>query len=123
MTDLRASFLRSNQTIAERRLWQKLQSKRCAGRRFRRQFRLGAYIVDFVCLSDRLVVEVDGESHNHTIARDEERSRWIESQGFRIVRFTNDDVRYRLEGVVQMIEAEILGATVLKTEQKGISPT
>ena len=123
MTDLRASFLRCNQTIAERRLWQKLQSKRCAGRGFRRQFRLGAYIVDFVCLSDRLVVEVDGESHNHTIAQDEERSRWIESQGFRIVRFTNDDVRYRLEGVVQMIEAEILGATVLKTEQKGISPT
>jgi very-short-patch-repair endonuclease len=70
-----------------------------------------------------LVVEVDGESHNHTIARDEERSRWIESQGFRIVRFTNDDVRYRLEGVVQMIEAEILGATVLKEEQNRISQT
>ncbi len=123
MTDLHASFLRSNQTIAERRLWQKLQSKRCAGRRFRRQFRLGAYIVDFICLSDRLIFEVDGESHNHTIAKDEERSRWIESQGFRIGRFTNDDVRYRLEGVVQMIEAEILGGTVLKTEQNGISPT
>jgi very-short-patch-repair endonuclease len=123
MTDLQAAFLRSNQTIAERRLWQKLQAKRRAGRRFRRQFRLGAYIVDFVCLSDRLIVEVDDESHNHTIAQDEERSRWIERQGFRIVRFTNDDVRYRLEGVVQMIEAEILGATVLKTEQNGISST
>jgi len=123
MTDFHASFLRSNQTLAERRLWQKLQAKRCAGRRFRRQFRLGTYIVDFICLSDRLVVEVDGESHNHTIAQDEERSRWIESQGFRIVRFTNDDVRYRLEGVTQRIEAEILGATIVKKEQNGISPT
>jgi very-short-patch-repair endonuclease len=111
MTDPQASFLRNNQTIAERRLWQKLQAKQCANRRFRRQFRLGSYIVDFVCLSARLIVEVDGESHNHTIDRDHERSRWLESQGFRIVRCTNDDMRYRLEGVVQMIEAAVLGAT------------
>jgi very-short-patch-repair endonuclease len=114
MSDLQASFLRGNQTIAERRLWQKLQAKRCANRRFRRQFRLGPYIVDFICLSARLVVEVDGDSHNHTIDRDRERSRWIESQGFRIIRFTNDDVRYRLAGVVQMIEVEVLGATNTK---------
>nr|WP_263641756.1 endonuclease domain-containing protein [Hypericibacter adhaerens] len=68
------------------------------------------YVVDFICLSARLVVEVDGESHNHTIDRDVERSRWLESQGFRVVRFTNDDVRYRLEGVVQMIATELHGA-------------
>jgi very-short-patch-repair endonuclease len=111
MTDSPVSYLRSHQTIAERRLWQKLQAKRCANRRFRRQSRLGSYVVDFVCLSARLIVEVDGESHNHTIDRDHERSRWLESQDFRIVRFTNDDVRYRLEGVVRMIAAEVLGVT------------
>lgn len=110
--DSRVQLLRRNPTEAERLLWHQLRRKRVAERRFRRQYRLGRYIVDFVCLSARLVVEVDGPYHDLTFDGDQRRTRWLEKQGFRLIRFSNLDVMSNLEGVVRMIEGETAQAAL-----------
>ena len=85
MKHSKAKELRKNSTAAERILWQQLRLRQLGEYKFRRQHPLGAYIVDFVCLEKRLVVEIDGGHHNTQVLRDEGRSAWIESQGFRIL--------------------------------------
>jgi very-short-patch-repair endonuclease len=107
MADPYVKFLRRNQTAAETLLWHQLRRKRVDNRGFRRQYRLGPYIVDFVCLTARLVIEVDGDSHDLTYENDQRRPRWLEGQGFRVIRFWNHDVTSNLDGVVRTIEAEI----------------
>jgi len=107
MADRRAQFLRRNLTEAERLLWHQLRDRRVGGVRFRRQYRLGAYVVDFVCLQVRLVIEVDGPSHEFTLEADQRRTEWLENQGFRVIRFTNDQVMKNLSGTIQMIEAAL----------------
>jgi len=109
MADERVQFLRQNQTEAEVLLWHQLRDKRVGGLRFRRQYRLGPFIVDFVCLSARLVIEVDGPSHELTVDADVRRTRWLEDQGFRVLRFSNDQVMHDLAGVVQTIGAVLIG--------------
>ncbi|WP_342239837.1 endonuclease domain-containing protein [Inquilinus sp. OTU3971] len=109
MADPRVQFLRRNQTEAELLLWHQLRDKRVGGLRFRRQYRLGPYIVDFACLSARLVIEVDGPTHELTFDADTRRTRWLEDQGFHVMRFTNDQVMHELAGVVQTIGAVLTG--------------
>jgi len=92
MTDPVVKKLRQNSTEAEAKLWYQLRRKQVGGLRFRRQYRLGNYIVDFVCLPARLIIEVDGGQHAEQVARDEARTAWLESQGFRVIRFWNSDV-------------------------------
>jgi very-short-patch-repair endonuclease len=105
--DVQVKFLRQHQTYTERKLWQQLRRKQIGARRFRRQYRLGRYIVDFVCLSTRLIIEIDGASHDVKIKQDETRTTWLESQGFRLLRFSNEQVLYDLDSVVQTITAEL----------------
>jgi very-short-patch-repair endonuclease len=107
LPDPHVKFLRSHETLAEKRLWQQLCRKRIGNRRFRRQYRLGRYIVDFVCLSARLIIEIDGPSHEFTAGRDELRTRWLTDQGFRVIRFSNEDVLFNLDSVVRTIDAEL----------------
>ena len=107
MVDPRVRTLRQNQTEAERLLWRQLRGKRVGGLRFRRQQPLGSFIVDLVCLPARLVIEVDGPSHDLTMDADERRTLWLEGQGFRVLRFTNDQVRYHLPDVVDAIAAAL----------------
>ena len=104
MTNPRIKHLRRNATEAETLLWHQLRLKRVGERRFRRQFPLGDYIVDFVCLSAKIVVEMDGESHGQTVEFDARRTRWLEARGYRVVRFTNGEVMANLDGVVRTIE-------------------
>ncbi|WP_342241365.1 endonuclease domain-containing protein [Inquilinus sp. OTU3971] len=113
VVDPRVRALRQSQTEAERLLWRQLRGKRVGDLRFRRQYPLGNFIVDFVCLAARLVIEVDGPSHDLTVDADERRTRWLESQGFRVLRFTNDQVRYRLPDVVDAIAAALPGEEVI----------
>lgn len=101
----RARELRSNMTEAERRLWQVLRERQVDGCKFRRQQPIGTYIADFACLQSRLIVEVDGGHHGSDA--DGERDAWLRSQGFRVLRFWNNDVMENLEGVYQSIEAEL----------------
>ena len=101
----RAKQLRRAMTRAETLLWRHLKADRLAGLNFRRQTPIGNYIADFVAHSCKLVVEVDGESHDfdERIRHDAKRDEWFASRGYRVLRFTNDDVMKNLEGVVLMI--------------------
>jgi very-short-patch-repair endonuclease len=92
-------------TRAETLLWRHLKANRLAGLGFRRQSPMGNYIADFVAHSCKIVVEVDGESHDfeERIRHDERRDAWFASRGYRVFRFTNDDVMKNLEGVANAI--------------------
>jgi very-short-patch-repair endonuclease len=92
-------------TRAENLLWRHLKAHRLARLGFRRQSPMGNYIADFVAHSCKLVVEVDCESHNFEsrLRHDERRDEWFASRGYRVLRFTNDDVMKNLEGVVLAI--------------------
>ena len=98
-----ARQLRKTMTPAEWKLWTFLSANRCCNYKFRRQVPIGRCIGDFVCFSVRLVIEIDGESHDQTEAYDRERTRWFESQGYEVLRFQNHDVINNVEGVWQVI--------------------
>src|SRR5712671_1507787 len=102
----RARKLRASQTSAEGRLWQALRNRKLARWKFRRQHPLDRYIVDFVTLEGKLVVEVDGVTHATAAAlkRDEERTRVLEALGFLVVRVSNVDVYGNIDGVLEMID-------------------
>jgi very-short-patch-repair endonuclease len=99
----RARALRNRLTDTEQHLWQRLRRKQLSGHRFRRQVPLGRYIVDFTCFEARVIVEVDGGQHAEDIMRDWERDHWLSSQGFRVLRFWNNDVLRETDAVVEMI--------------------
>ena len=103
----RARALRKNLTDAERAMWAMLRGHRLNGLRFRRQFPIGPFIADFVCLTARLVIEIDGGQHFSDDAemRDARRTVLIESKGFRILRFSNHDVLTNRSGVLETIAA------------------
>ena len=99
---VRARQLRRGQTDAEGVLWRQLRARRLAGYRFRRQHPIGPYVVDFVCLEAKLVIEVDGASHEDQ-TRDERRDRDLALRGYRSIRVWNNDVYESLDGVVDLI--------------------
>ena len=100
----RARELRSQQTGPELKLWNAIRNRQLAGLKFRRQHSIGFFVVDFCCLSKKLIIELDGESHNETNAEsDRERQIWLEKNGFTVVRFENDDVLKDLDGVLEAI--------------------
>jgi very-short-patch-repair endonuclease len=102
-----ARRLRNAPTEAERRLWSLLRKRQLDGCRFRRQIPLGPYVADFMCLKERLVVEVDGGQHAVRQDQDAKRTRWLESQGFRVLRFWNNEVFGNLAGVAEVIRASL----------------
>lgn len=90
-------------TEAERRLWHSLRLRQIDGHKFRRQYPLGRYIVDFVCLERKLIVEVDGSQHSERKVEDTIRSQWLRNKGFRVVRFWNNEIMSNLDGVTTVI--------------------
>ncbi len=100
MANERARALRRQLTDAEQKLWSILRLRKLGGLKFRRQFPIGPYIADFVCLERRLVIEVDGGQHAVTAKQeDAARTAWLQTQGFRVLRFWNNDVLGNPEGV------------------------
>lgn len=91
-----------NPTPAERVLWKHLRHNR-AGSHFRRQYATGHYIVDFVCFSRKLIIEIDGPWHDLRSEREMRRTKFLESHGFRILRFSNEDVFLRTRQVIEEI--------------------
>ena len=85
-------------------MWRALSRRQIAGARFNRQVPVGPYIADFAARSEKLIVEVDGGQHDAQAAYDEARTRYLEAQGWRVIRFWNNDVLRNLEGVVATIE-------------------
>ena len=88
----KARHLRDQATDAEKKLWGLLRSRQLARCKFRRQVSVGRFIVDFVCFEKRLVLELDGGHHQDQAAYDEQRTTWLASQGFRVLRFWNHQV-------------------------------
>ena len=100
--------LRRNQTDAERPLWKHLRDRRFEGFKFRRQRPLGRYIVDLICLEERLIVEVDGGQHSGRQMYDSERDQWLGSQGYRVLRFWNNQVLNEIDAVKEAILATLV---------------
>jgi very-short-patch-repair endonuclease len=106
---LRARQLRANASDAEQKLWRLLRQKRLNGLRFRRQFPLGPYFADFVCLPARLVIEVDGSQHGEAsqAAHDMRRTAWLSRDNFRVIRFWASEVMTNINAVMEGIEAAL----------------
>ncbi|MDO8837837.1 MAG: endonuclease domain-containing protein [Parvibaculum sp.] len=102
----RARSLRINRTDAEARLWLHLRNRMLGGAKFRRQVPVGPYIADFLCAEHMLIVELDGGQHADNPA-DERRTRFLESKGYRVIRFWNPDVLTNTDGVLEMILTEL----------------
>ena len=99
----KARNLRVASTDFERLLWTHLRGRRLGNFKFRRQQPICGYIVDFVCVETRLVIELDGGQHSEHVAQDAHRTVMLEKNGFRVVRFWNDEVLKNLEGVLEQI--------------------
>jgi very-short-patch-repair endonuclease len=101
-----ARALRRNQTDAERILWNQLRNLQLDGVKFRRQHPIGNYIVDFDSLDRKLIIELDGGQHNEEQVKekDEQRTKWLESEGYKILRFWDNDVLSNTEGVILLIQ-------------------
>jgi very-short-patch-repair endonuclease len=103
MSTERARSLRRRQSDAERKLWQALRARRTDGLKFKRQVPIGRYIADFMCFECKLIVELDGNQHAEKATYDGERTRWLEAQGFRVVRYGNYDALSNLDATVRDI--------------------
>ncbi len=112
-----ARRLRNTMTPAERALWRLLRADQLRGYRFRRQAAIGPYIVDFVCFSRKLIVELDGPQHEEAdaVRHDENRTRWLAAHGYRVLRFRN----HRLDEEVQLVVDEILHALEVEAPMAG----
>jgi very-short-patch-repair endonuclease len=103
-----ARQLRVNQTDAEKVLWNRIRNRQIDGHKFVRQLPISGYICDFVCREKQLVIEVDGGQHNESTA-DVIRDRRLAEEGYKVIRFWNNDVLGNLEGVLLTIQSELRG--------------
>ena len=128
-----AKSLRKAMTDAERRLWYLLRAHRLRAFKFKRQAPVGDYVVDFVCFEKRLIVEADGGQHAESDS-DEKRTKWLTKEGFRVLRFWNNEVLSNtnavLEQIVDALEARnpspgtpLRGAPPSPTRGEGKKPT
>ena len=104
---LRSRDLRNNATDAERAMWMRLRSRQLRGIRFNRQVPIGPFIGDFVARTAKLVIELDGGQHASRSESDAQRTQFLEAQGYRVIRFWNNDVLTNIEGVMVLIEAAL----------------
>jgi very-short-patch-repair endonuclease len=93
-------------TDAERKLWSALRDRQLDGAKFRRQQPIGPFVADFVCQERRLIIEADGGQHAES-ANDARRTKFLESKGYRVLRFWNNDILRNLDGVAQVIAAAL----------------
>ena len=100
----RARQLRKELTLAERKLWSYLRGNQLNGISFRRQHAIGNYIVDFVAIKQKLVIELDGSQHLEQEEYDTERTAFLESQGFKVIRFWNHEIMTDTDRVLRAID-------------------
>jgi very-short-patch-repair endonuclease len=108
-----ARRLRKRTTDAEQKLWFFLRRRALDGCRFRRQAPIGRYFVDFICHERRLIVEVDGSQHAERQAYDAARTQWLEAQGYKVLRFWNNDVLQNTDSVREQIYSALRAQTPL----------
>jgi very-short-patch-repair endonuclease len=104
----RARELRRRSTEAEKRLWAELRNRRLRGFKFRRQVWIGPFVVDFVCVDERLVVELDGSQHADRSDYDGRRSEVLAGEGYQVIRFWNNEVTENIAGVLDAIVAALV---------------
>jgi len=120
----RARQLRHQDVPAERILWQRLRNRQLDGLKFRRQVSIGPYFADFLCAELKLIIELDGASHDVCIIRDIKRTRWLEANGYRVVRFRNSDMFDHTDAVLNAILRECgLRASEALTPHPGPLPS
>ena len=107
----RAKELRRNMTDAEKLLWSKIRRDQIDKLPFRKQVAIGNYVADFACLPIKLVIEVGGGQHDWQKAQDDVRTAWLESRGYRVVRFWNNEVLGNINGVLEALVAVVRGMT------------
>jgi len=99
----RSRELRQSQTDVEAKLWRHLRDRRLGGYKFRRQYPFGRYVVDFVCIEQRVIVEVDGGQHINQAKYDVRRANYLNRIGFTVLRYWDDDALLRTEDVLENI--------------------
>jgi len=108
---IKARVLRRRQTESENILWKALRNRKLNGLKFRRQVALGRYIVDFICVEEKIIIEVDGSSHIGRDVYDNNRDRFFRSHGLKTLRFTNIQIKESLDLVLEKISREISART------------
>jgi len=103
-----ARMLRKRSTSAENLLWQQLRGRQLEGHKFRRQQPVGPYILDFVNFEKRIVIELDGGQHAIKKDSDKKRDQWLKVEGFKVLRFWNNDIFENLEGSLEVIRKRLL---------------
>jgi very-short-patch-repair endonuclease len=120
LNKIRARAIRRVPTDAERKLWWHLRYRLALpDTHFRRQVHLGRYIADFVSHSLKLIIELDGGQHAVQMARDAGRTKFLESRGYRVLRFWNNDVLQNIDGVLEMIQSTILATPTPNPSPQG----
>jgi very-short-patch-repair endonuclease len=116
---MRARELRNNMTETERRMWSRLCNRQIGGYKFRRQFPVGPYVVDFICLTARLAIEVDGPLHEEDA--DDRKTRWLEAKGYRVLRVPVGDIDESFDDVIHGIYLELTeGAIPTRISPPGV---
>lgn len=102
----KARYLRNNQTPQERKLWTIIRNRQFFGYRFLRQYCIGSYIVDFICREKKIIIEIDGGQHNQPsdIEYDIQRTEYLNSKGYKVIRFWNNDIDKNIEGVYKRLK-------------------
>jgi very-short-patch-repair endonuclease len=112
--------MRSEPTEAEKKLWWHLRHRLVLpASHFRRQVHMGRYIVDFASHALKIVIEIDGGQHSEQIKRDMQRTKFLESEGYRVLRFWNNEVLGNIDGVLEMIQSAILPTPTPAPPHKG----
>jgi len=105
-----ARVLRERSTDAEKLLWSRLRNRQLLGCKFRRQQPIGSYVVDFVCLEHRMVIELDGGQHAEQQSQDEVRTAFLQKEGYRVLRFWNNQILGELDSVLNVIYSTLAGS-------------
>ena len=112
-----ARNLRKKSTKAENLLWQNLRNRQLEGFKFRRQQPIGKFIVDFVNFEKGIVIEIDGGQHALLKDKDKQRDTWLNNEGFKVLRFWNNDVFENLDGILQVIRKSLISPSPVPSHQ------
>ena len=116
----KARKLRTNQTDAEAKIWRLVRAKQIEGLKFRRQHPIQQYIVDFICPERKLIIELDGGQHAQAIEYDEKRTQFLESKGYTVIRFWNNEVLTNIEGVYEVLIKHLKWTSSLHLARGGL---
>ena len=102
--------MRHTPAVTEKHFWNEVRDRKLGGFKFRRQYLIGPYIADYVCVEKKLIVELDGVLHADHAEYDERRDAFLEREGYRVIRFKNEDLLHDMSGTLEYIRRELCAA-------------